>query len=182
VTEFRCELLTSEHDLSKFDCGVEPMNTWLWNSAMRGQVQGTGRTFVWCPDSPWPGVEPDEVVAYFTLAAHMIHQDDLAGAIARGRLRSLPSQIPAIMLARLALDRRLQGRGYGGALLASALERCVHAGRIAAAVYVVVDAIDDSALRFYQKRYFMPVPGTHRLVRPMRSIADEMEIPEPEDL
>jgi len=26
------------------------------------------------------------------------------------------------------------------------------------------------------------VPGTHRLVRPMRSIADEMEIPEPEDL
>jgi GNAT superfamily N-acetyltransferase len=174
MTDFRCEALNGGHDLSKFDCGNETMNDWLRRSAMRGQLQGTGRTFVWCPDSADPNVNPDEAFAYFTLAGHMIHNEDLAGAIARGRLRSLPRQIPAVLLARLALDRRIQGQGDGGALLANALEHCVRAGHHAAAVYVVTDAIDDNALRFYESRDFLLVPGTQRLVRPIRSIADDL--------
>jgi len=37
----------------------------------------------------------------------MIRIDDLGGVIPKGRLRSSPRQIPAVLLARLALDRRL---------------------------------------------------------------------------
>ena len=57
------------------------------------------------------------VVAYYSLAAHPLQREELPAAVARGG----PRQIPAILLARLALDESLQGQGIGGAVLAEAL-------------------------------------------------------------
>jgi predicted N-acetyltransferase YhbS len=53
-----------------------------------------------------------------------------------------------VLLARLAVDRIVQGQGLGGLLLAEALRKAVAAGRAAAARLIVVDAIDDSAPAF----------------------------------
>lgn len=175
MTYFRCERLTGAHDLTKFDCGNPAMNGWLRNHAMRGQMQDTGRTFVWVLDDTI-GVhfEPNEVAAYFTIAAHQVHRSDVAPAFSKTKVRGWPDTIPAMLLARLALDQRLQGQGLFGSLLVSALERCVAASALAAAALVVVDAIDDRALALYSSRDFALIPGTNRLVRPMRDVAHEM--------
>jgi predicted N-acetyltransferase YhbS len=79
--------------------------------------------------------------------------------------------IPAILLARLALDRSHQGQGIGAELLWDALRRAVVANRQAAARLVVVDAIDGHAASFYDHFGFGPIPGNPtRLVQKMSSI------------
>jgi hypothetical protein len=174
MSEFVCERLSDTHDLDKFDCGNEALTRWLKNSAIRGQVQDTGRTFVWRPEMGDRHFDAGQVLGYFTLAAHTIQRSDLDDVLSRTKLRSLPTELPAILLAKLALDVRLRDRGLGGALLASALQRCVLAGELVAARFVVVDAIDDAALGFYSHYDFRRIPGTDRLVRPLRDITDEL--------
>jgi GNAT superfamily N-acetyltransferase len=159
------EALNDSHILTSFDSGNESLNSWLRSSAHRAQAQATGRTFVWHEGD-------DVVVAYFTLAAHMIHRDGLA----RSAARSLPASIPAILLAKLALDRGYHGQRLGGQLLIDALSRAVQAGRLVASRYVVVDAIDEAAKNFYVKYGFKELPNgvPMRLVRPLQDIAADL--------
>jgi len=120
----------------------------------------TGRTFVW-------RAEEGRVVAYFTLAAHLVAREHMPPKVGRGS----PQAIPAVLLARLALDRSLTGQGLGGELLWDALSRAVAASQQVAARLVVVDAIDDAAVGFYQHFGFVPVPGNpRRLVQKMTDI------------
>ena len=121
----------------------------------------TAQTFVWHGGD-------DVVVAYFSLAAHLISRADISKRVGRGS----PASIPAILLARLALHRKLHGQKLGGELLWDALARAVTASDTAAARVVVVDAIDEPAARFYIRHGFMVVPGDHhRLVQKMSDIA-----------
>lgn len=159
------ERLHGGHVLSSFGCGREPLDRWLRDSATRGDVQDTGRTFVWH--------EGDGVVlAYFTLTGHVLHRDDLA----KSQARSLPAEIPAILLAKLALDTSLHGLDLGAELLVDALTRCVQAGQLVASRFVIVDAIDDSAARFYEKYGFTRIQGTAptRLLRRLKDIAADL--------
>lgn len=127
---------------------------------MRRQAN-TGRTFVW--------VESDSgaVVAYFTLAAHLVRRAEIPKSVGHGS----PEAIPAVLLARLALHRRLHGRGLGGQLLLDALQRVVDASTRVAARLVVVDAIDENAAAFYRAYGFRPCPDPLRLVRKTSEIA-----------
>jgi GNAT superfamily N-acetyltransferase len=76
-----------------------------------------------------------------------------------------------VLLARLALDHSLQAQGLGGALLAEALERVLAATETVAARFVVVDAINEDAARFYEHHGFTQIPGTLRLVQKASDIA-----------
>ena len=153
------EPLNERHLLNAFDCGKPELNLWLHNSAQHAQRMGTCRTTVWTEGS-------DAVVGYFGLAAHVIQREQLSDKIGRGS----PDQIPAVLIARLALDVSLQGSGLGGALLANALETVLTASKNIAIRFAVVDAIDGEAAKFYQKHGFSPTPVEGRLVRKLSSI------------
>lgn len=109
------------------------------------------------------------MTAYFSLAAHVVARADLPSRVGRGS----PNTIPAILLARLALDRSLHGEGLGGELLWDALSRACAAAEIVAARMVVVDAIDAHAASFYAHHGFVPVPG-----HPLRSVQKISDIAE----
>lgn len=70
-----------------------------------------------------------------------------------------------MLLARLALDKHLHGQGLGGALLAGALQRVVAATTLVAAPFVVVDALNEPAARFYEHHRSRRIPATLRLVQ-----------------
>ncbi len=161
MSRYRSEHLSSDHDLETFESRAMPLDDWLRRFARHADAANTGRTFVW--------VEPrtQTVVGYFNLAAHLLRRADVPNGIGRGS----PAVIPAILLARLALDRSLQGQGHGGQLLVDALERAVDASTRAAARFIVVDALDDVALRFYLRFGFRPCPGSRRLVRKTSEVA-----------
>lgn len=162
---FTSEPLNDSHVLTSFDSGKEPLDRWLRQSAGRGQIQDTGRTFVWHAGD-------GEVVAYYTLTGHVLHRESLS----KKQAHSLPAEAPAILLAKLALDVSLHGQGLGGELLLDALTRCVRAGEIVASRFVVVDAIDENAVGFYDKYGFTRIPDTVpvRLLRRLKSIAADL--------
>jgi GNAT superfamily N-acetyltransferase len=160
---YASEALTSGHNLQRFDCGNEVMNNWLRNSSLNVEAQRTSRTFVLC--------DAGSVIGYYSLAAHAIESEGLPRKF-RGNARSA---IPAVLLAKLALDGRYQGQGLGGALLADALGRAVRAGREVGARIMIVDAIDDEAAAFYTKHGFHPIPESNRLLRKMSDIEADLE-------
>jgi predicted GNAT family N-acyltransferase len=150
------ERLRSDHVLAHFRCGNELLDSWLKDSAINADRSGTGRTYVWLDDR-------GEVVAYFTLAPHLIRRSELPSSVGRGA----PDVIPAVLLARLALAQRLQGtpERYGGTLLADALSVAVEAIAKAGGRIIVVDAMNDAARSFYIHHGFVEVPEVHgRLV------------------
>jgi GNAT superfamily N-acetyltransferase len=121
----------------------------------------TARTFVWHTGD-------QVVVAYCSLAVHLVVRAELPPMGGRGP----PDAIPAVLLARLALDRSLHGQGLGGELLLDALSRTVPASEVAAARLVVVDAIDEATAAFYEHHGFIAVPGNRqRLVQKLSDIA-----------
>lgn len=157
---FVSEELGDGHDLSRFDSGKRDLDRWLREFARHAATNRTGRTFVWHAGD---GV----VVAYYTLAAHEVAKTDLPKRVGRGG----PDRVPAVLLARLALDRRLHGQGLGAHLLADVFGRIVEASRKVAVRVVVVDAIDTEAVPFYERFGFVAVPEhTHRLFQKMSDI------------
>lgn len=148
MTVWVSEILGEDHDLSGFDSGRPRLDHWLRTQAHRAARSGTARTHVW--------VEPggSEVVAYYALAPTEVRRQDLPRAMTGG-----VSVIPSYLLARLALDRRLQGQRLGSQLLVDALEVVVAAAELAAGRLVVVDAIDEAAAAFYRHHDFTPVQG-----------------------
>ena len=67
-----------------------------------------------------------------------------------------PSSIPVILLARLAVDKSLQGKKIGPVLLKDALIRSTQAADTIGARAVLVHAKDDNAKGFYEHFTFEP--------------------------
>lgn len=164
MSSYRSEHLSARHQVDRFSSGNDVMDTWLKKSARHAEAANTGRTFVW--------VDPPSlaVLGYFTLAAHLVRRAEVPKGIGHGS----PDAIPAVLLARLALDQSLRGRGQGGQLLLDALERAMEASQRAAARLVVVDAIDEPAAAFYRRYGFRPCPDPRRLVRKTSDIAADL--------
>lgn len=135
------------HDLSEFDCGVETLNTFLKRFAREAQKRHGSRTYV--------VLEDDIVIAYYTLVFGGIEWNEAPEYVRKG-LGKYP--IPIMMIARLAVDKRAAGRGLGTSLLLDAIRRTLAASEIAGLRALVVDAKDDTAKRFYEKRGFRAWP------------------------
>jgi GNAT superfamily N-acetyltransferase len=157
---FIAEQLSEDQQLGDFRSGRPELDRWLVEHALDATRRRTARTFVWHRGE---GV----VVGYYSLTAHLLQREALPHSLARGG----PRQIPAVLLARLALDRSLHGQSLGGALLAEALGRVVAVSETVAARFVVVDAIDEHAATFYEHHGFRRIPETLRLVQKMSDIA-----------
>lgn len=147
------------HDVSTFSCGEESLDVWLREQAFASTKRGTARTWVW---SDTGGC----VVGYYALAAHKVARERVPGRIGRGG----PQEIPAVLLARLALSSGLRGHGLGAVLVADAMARVVQATRTVGARLVVVDALHERVARFYETLGFTRVPGSLMLVQRIADI------------
>jgi predicted N-acetyltransferase YhbS len=165
VARYLSERLAPYHHLDAFRCGVEALDGWLGDHASHAQSIRTAQTFVWHSGD-------NRVVGYFSLAAHLMVRGELPKKLGRGS----PTSIPAVMLARLALDVGLHGEGLGGELLWDALTRARAASDIAAARLVVVDALGAEAAAFYEHHGFTPIEeNPNRLVQKMSDIASALD-------
>jgi GNAT superfamily N-acetyltransferase len=94
------------------------------------------------------------IIAYYSLVYSALDQKGLPGKLARGLGKY---DIPVMLLARLAVDHREQGKGLGKALLKDAVLRTMQAAEIAGLKLLLVHAKDESAAEFYRKHGFEPV-------------------------
>jgi GNAT superfamily N-acetyltransferase len=137
-------LLTAAHVLSSFDSGVASLDDWLRRRAAANQLSGASRTYV-------VATEAQDVMGYYALASGA-----LAAADAPGRVkRNMPDPIPMAILGRLAVDRSMQGRGLGVALLQDAVLRVREAASIMGIRGMLVHAISAEAQAFYEHHGFV---------------------------
>lgn len=143
----RLERLGDDHDLGGFQSGNDDLDGWLHRHALAAQEMDTARTFLL--------IRGRRVAGYFSLTMGSVLREDPPAKLVRG----MPGYtVGMVLLARLAVDRRLQGRGLGALLLTEALRKALAAGEAAAARLVVVDAIDEHAAAFYEHHGFIGVP------------------------
>ncbi len=152
------ERLSSHHDRRDFDCGVEDLNFYLQRYSSQHERKGIGRTYV-------VTVKDDtRVLGYYTI---------LSSAVAREAfLENLPRHpVPAVLIARLAVDIKAQGQRLGEKLLIHALRSAQRAAKIVGIYAVVVDALDESAKSFYLKYGFVELIDDHfHLYLPLKAI------------
>lgn len=131
------------HDLKGFDCGKPDMNTFLSRFSEKHGKLGLSRTYV-LPEVAASGKSP--IAAYFTLATNSVVREKIPAK------KSLPQYpIPVVLVARLAVDNRYKGRGFGSKTLVYALRKAVALSKAGLPAYgLILDVLDEDALGFYQ--------------------------------
>ncbi|MGV8882354.1 MAG: GNAT family N-acetyltransferase [Rhodoglobus sp.] len=147
------------HEVASFFCGEASLDSWLRELAHTAERRGTARTWVWADGD-------GRVVGYYALAAHKVVREQVPARIGRGG----PAEIPAVLLARLALSLPLRGTGLGAVLVADALERVVSVSLTVGARLVVVDALSERVAQFYESLGFRRVPESLVLVQKVSDI------------
>lgn len=142
------QLLSGNHDVGDFDCGEPLLNDWLKRRALANQSSGASRTFV-VVDSH------QHVMGYYALAAGAVAHRDSTGAVRR----NMPDPIPAMVLARLAVDRSAQGKQLGVALLRDAVLRVLAVSENAGVRALLVHALHEKAKTFYRHYGFEESPA-----------------------
>lgn len=139
------EPLTAEHDVSKFTCGKPALDHWLKTRALSNQEKGFTAVLV--------VHDANRVVGYYGLAPTAVVPNVMPRSIRTGQP---PDPVPCLLLGQLATDTDWAGRGIGTGLVKHALERSVGAAKLVGGRALMVNAVDDEAAVFWQKRGFLP--------------------------
>lgn len=97
--------------------------------------------------------EAGRVVGYYGLAPTAVVPTAMPRAIRTGQP---PDPIPSLLLGQLATDLNWAGRGIGSGLLKHALERCIEAAKLVGGRALIVNAVDEEAAAFWQRKGFLP--------------------------
>ncbi len=91
------------------------------------------------------------MAGYFSLAAASVERSSVARLPELDGLPRFP--IPAVLIARLAVDSRVQGQGLGAYLFEEALGLTLQLARAGPLAFrlLVTDAIDERAVTFYAR-------------------------------
>jgi ribosomal protein S18 acetylase RimI-like enzyme len=153
MIEWRIERLSRAHDRALFDCGESSRNTYLRQYAAQDAKRDLSRTYV------ATSIGSDTVGGYYTISSDSVEFALLPARLAK-RLPKYP--VPTAHLGRLAVDRRIQGRGLGAFLLIDAFRRV---GQLADGIGIhalTVRALNDTARSFYQSHGFIPLTDDPR--------------------
>jgi predicted N-acetyltransferase YhbS len=138
--------LTAGHDVSGFRCGDDSLDEWLRRFALTNQASGSARTFVSCLDG--------RVVGYYALASGAVSRACAPARVAK----AMPEPVPVLLLARLAVDGAVQGRGLGWRLLRDAVLRTLQVAGHVGVRALLAHALDQAAADFYARYDFKPSP------------------------
>jgi len=143
----------AQDDLVKaFDCGDNALDSYLKRHAWINQEQNLiGVTYVSVEES-----HPKTIVGYYTIATGDVPRDSLPADMTNALPRY--QNLPVVLLARLAVDRRFQGSGLGKSLLRHAFESVLKISKRVGCRYVIVDAYA-TAVGWYSRYGFTVING-----------------------
>lgn len=141
---YEIESLNLGHDRAGFDCGIEPLNLYLRETARQHAERGVSQTFVLVRIGATP---PKAVLGYFTLSICEVDAEIMPEKFRK----RLPRVFGGIKLGRLAVSTEFQGQGLGRLLMAHAFAKFEGTFARVGGVGMFVDAKDDRAARFYEQ-------------------------------
>jgi GNAT superfamily N-acetyltransferase len=158
------EPLDARHDRTAFDSGEPALDTWLRHHAGQSGRRDAARTYVAAEDA--------RVVGYYSVCAFSVECADAPPALRAGR-----HPVPAVLVARLAVDRAHQGRGLGSLLLLDALFVAAAVSERIGARVAAVHALHDRAAAFYAAHGFRPFESDPlTLYLPLRDIRRTLDV------
>lgn len=135
----------NQDKLTNFTCGNNQLDYFLKKHALLNNQNGYGKTFVL--------QDNDETIGFFTLCSAQVRFETFPNP-AKEVLPKYP--IPCIRIARLAVAKKHQNKGYGKELLRQAFLKIVAVSFTVGVKLVLVDAKETSK-KFYEKFGFMPL-------------------------
>jgi len=120
--------------------------------------------------------EADIIIGYYTLSSDNIPLSELPEEIIKKMPRSYKN-LPTTLIGRLAVDEKYKNKGYGRILLLDALERCydISTGNIGS-MAVVVDPLDNDAVKFYEHYGFIKLPDSGKMFLEMKKLRELFKI------
>ena len=140
--------LEREHDRGSFACGEPELDRWLADHALGAQASGSARVFI--------STDGNRIVGYYALAAAQLQPREAGERALKGQPQQRP--IPAVLLARLAVDQGHQGKGLGRPLLQDAMLRTDAAAEELGIRLMLVHAKNERASRWYKRFGFEESP------------------------
>jgi GNAT superfamily N-acetyltransferase len=152
-----------KEDRSQFGCGNPELDRYFHTQIGQDVKRQLATAFI-----AWHNTSR-AIAGYYTLSAATVPFSDLDEEW-RKKLPQYPS-MPAVLVGRLAVDQNFQGHGLGPMLLADAAARTITSD--IGAHFLIVDAIDDVAGRFYHHLGFRYIPDDpRRLFIPLKTLAN----------
>ncbi len=149
MTAWHEEPINKRHDRDAFDCGEAALNEFLRRYARKSHELGGAKTFLAIDDA-----DNKTVLGFYSLAPASIEYVRRPEIVRRGLARH---EVPGFRLARLAVDRKLQGQGIGVQLLLAAGRRCLAASAEVGGVVLVIDAKNARAAGWYASYGAVPL-------------------------
>jgi GNAT superfamily N-acetyltransferase len=147
LTELRrpTPLDPTRHNRDQLDSGEPILDEWLRRYAGQNRRRDTAAT--------WAITDADDVVmAYASVAMTGIDRSTAPPEVVKGA----PDPIPAVLLGRLAVDKRYGNLGVGTVLTAHVLATAVELNEKAACRAVVVTGLNQDARACWQRLGFHP--------------------------
>jgi len=164
----KIELLSKAHDRDGFDCGSEPLNLFLKQTARQHAERGISRTFVLVNEDALP---PKVILGFFALNICQIKPETLRPADAK----RLPRDVAGVRLGRLAVAKEHQRQGIGKILLVAAMKKFIEISNAAGGIGLFVDAKDHDGKRYYEQFGFISLPSNElELFLPADSIREAL--------
>jgi GNAT superfamily N-acetyltransferase len=141
VATWHEEPISKKHDREAFDCGEEALNEFLRRHARKSHDLGGAKTFLAIDDG-----DNKTILGFYSLSPGSVEYARTPEIAKRGLARH---DVPGFRLARLAVDRKVQGQGIGGQLLLAAGRRCLRAASEVGGVVLLIDAKNDRVAGWY---------------------------------
>lgn len=156
--------LDNLHKKKNFSCGNALLDNYLKTQAKQDVKRKLSACFI---------LEDEEktVKGYYTLSSAAIQRELLPESV----IRKLPpsyKDLPATLLGRLAVDGTFERQGLGKLLLLDALKRSYDTSiNSVGSMAVIVNPIDEDAVKFYDKYGFILLPDSGKMFISMETIS-----------
>lgn len=155
-------ILDKTHIRKNFECEEKSLTEYIQKQVSQDVKKRLAICFV-ASDSG------NNVRGYYTLTSESLGRE----LILEKYLKKVPKNYnaPVILLGRLARDQKEKGTGLGELLLLDALFRAFTLSEESiGAMAVVVDPINDYAVKFHEKYGFEKLPDSEKMFLPMNTI------------
>ena len=165
LVDWREEPIGKRQDRASFDCGEPALNEYLQRYARQSHDKGAAKTFVAIANS-----DGTTIFGFYSLCPASLEYARTPQIIRKGLSRH---DVPVFRLARLAVDRSVQGQGLGGQLILAAARRCLSAAAEIGGVALLIDAKNERAAAWYSSHGAVPLADAPlTMILPLATIRD----------
>lgn len=162
-TKYLIKRLDKKHEKQLFSCGIVELDTYLHKQASQDLKKNVSVTHALTEH------DSNLILGYYSLSSIGVFVSELP----EETVRKLPKYpiLPAILLGRLAVDKKSQGNGIGELLLLDAIKRSLSVSEQIGAASIIVDAKNKKAANFYKRYDFIEFPENHhKLFLPISTV------------